>query len=64
MFWMRFLVSGMARARPGGRAPCASLFSGDYYDDARLVWILLVLAAVRPAREVAGLDPGSGHPKG
>jgi O-antigen ligase len=26
----------------------ASLFSGDYYD-ARLMWILLVLAAVRPA---------------
>jgi O-antigen ligase len=27
----------------------ASLFSGDYYD-ARLMWILLLLAAVRPAR--------------
>ena len=30
----------------------ACLFSGDYYD-ARLMWIMLVLAAVRPAREVA-----------
>ncbi|MEU4161956.1 O-antigen ligase family protein [Actinoplanes sp. NPDC026670] len=30
----------------------ASLFSGDYYD-ARLMWILLLLAAVRPAPAVA-----------
>jgi hypothetical protein len=26
------------------------MFSGDYYD-ARMMWILLVLAAVRPYRE-------------
>jgi O-antigen ligase len=31
----------------------ASLFSGDYYD-ARLMWILLVLAAVRPAVREGG----------
>ncbi|GIF14502.1 O-antigen ligase family protein [Actinoplanes teichomyceticus] len=31
----------------------ASLFSGDYYD-ARLMWILLLLAAVRPAPAPAG----------
>lgn len=33
----------------------ASLFSGDYYD-ARLMWILLVLAAVRPAARPADSD--------
>jgi O-antigen ligase len=33
----------------------ASLFSGDYYD-ARLMWILLLLAAVRPARAPAALS--------
>ncbi|MEU4624808.1 O-antigen ligase family protein [Actinoplanes sp. NPDC023801] len=32
----------------------ASLFSGDYYD-ARLMWIFLLLAAVRPARPAAPL---------
>ncbi|GAA4587647.1 O-antigen ligase [Actinoplanes octamycinicus] len=33
---------------------CTSLFSGDYYD-ARLMWILLLIAAVRPARVAAPL---------
>lgn len=32
----------------------ASLFSGEYYD-ARLMWVLLVLAAVRPARDTLQL---------
>jgi O-antigen ligase len=34
----------------------ASLFSGDYYD-ARLMWILLVLAAVRPAATERDASP-------
>ena len=60
-----------ARTPPAQRSPEArtaaycgifigatSLFSGDYFD-ARLMWILLVLAAVRPAPPATALPAGS-----
>lgn len=37
---------------------CTNLFSGDYYD-ARLMWIMLVLAAVHPARAPAPVSTRS-----
>ncbi|WP_328477504.1 O-antigen ligase family protein [Actinoplanes sp. NBC_00393] len=64
--WHAYVRSPRAQRSPEARAAAysgifiggTSLFSGDYYD-ARLMWILLILAAIRPAAPPGSLHTGS-----
>ena len=54
-------LESRAAAYSGIYIGCAGLFSGDYYD-ARLMWIFLLLAAVRPYRPAAAPPLPTGPP--